>query len=119
MNDSDEASFDFYERELNNNMDEGESQGFDNDFGEMGETVDFGQFHQPYSNITSGGFVFDAICGNISEEISEIKCYPAPDALNPCEDVMGYVALRISVWIVVALAVFGNVFVLVVLLTNR
>uniref|UniRef100_A0A182SSH8 G-protein coupled receptors family 1 profile domain-containing protein n=1 Tax=Anopheles maculatus TaxID=74869 RepID=A0A182SSH8_9DIPT len=42
-----------------------------------------------------------------------------PDALNPCEDVMGSHWLRGSVWVVVLLAVFGNVAVVVVLFSNR
>lgn len=41
------------------------------------------------------------------------------NALNPCEDVMGYQWLRISVWIVVTLAVVGNVAVLVVFISIR
>lgn len=49
----------------------------------------------------------------------DVKCYPMPDALNPCEDVMGSHWLRGSVWVVVLLAVFGNVAVLVVLFSNR
>lgn len=48
-----------------------------------------------------------------------MKCYPIPDELNPCEDVMGSNWLRGSVWIVVALTVSGNVCVLVVLFSNR
>lgn len=48
----------------------------------------------------------------------DVKCYPIPDALNPCEDVMGSQWLRISVWIVVFLAVLGNVAVLLVLFSN-
>lgn len=48
-----------------------------------------------------------------------VECYPMPDALNPCEDVMGYQWLRISVWVVVALAVVGNVAVLTVNLSIR
>ena len=48
-----------------------------------------------------------------------MKCYPAPDALNPCEDVMGSNWLRGSVWVVVSLTVIGNVCVLVVLFSNR
>lgn len=46
-------------------------------------------------------------------------CFPKPDALNPCEDVMGSNWLRGSVWIVVLLAVIGNVAVLIVLFSNR
>lgn len=42
-----------------------------------------------------------------------------PNALNPCEDVMGYRWLRIAVWIVVALAVIGNVAVLTVILSIK
>jgi thyrotropin receptor len=48
-----------------------------------------------------------------------VKCYPAPDELNPCEDVMGSNWLRASVWIVVTLTVSGNLCVLVVLFSNR
>lgn len=28
-----------------------------------------------------------------------VHCFPKPDALNPCEDVMGFEWLRVSVWI--------------------
>lgn len=56
---------------------------------------------------------FNHICSKI-----DIQCYPIPDALNPCEDVMGAQWLRISVWIVVFLAVFGNIAVLIVLFSN-
>lgn len=48
-----------------------------------------------------------------------MECTPAPDALNPCEDVMGWSWLRASVWFVIAAAVVGNVAVLLVLLTNH
>lgn len=48
-----------------------------------------------------------------------MKCYPVPDELNPCEDVMGSNWLRGSVWVVVSLTVIGNVGVLVVLFSNR
>lgn len=51
--------------------------------------------------------------------INNVKCYPMPDELNPCEDVMGSNLLRGSVWIVVTLTVSGNVCVLVVLFSNR
>lgn len=51
--------------------------------------------------------------------VIDVKCFPKPDALNPCEDVMGSNWLRGSVWIVVLLAVFGNVAVLIVLFANR
>lgn len=48
-----------------------------------------------------------------------MDCYPKPDALNPCEDIMGYDWLRISVWLVISTALFGNTAVLVVLIANR
>lgn len=48
----------------------------------------------------------------------DVQCFPLPDALNPCEDVMGSQWLRTSVWIVVLLAVFGNIAVLLVLFSN-
>lgn len=48
----------------------------------------------------------------------DVQCYPIPDALNPCEDVMGSQWLRVSVWIVVFLAVLGNIAVLLVLFSN-
>uniref|UniRef100_A0A4W3K5I7 Thyrotropin receptor n=1 Tax=Callorhinchus milii TaxID=7868 RepID=A0A4W3K5I7_CALMI len=55
------------------------------------------------------------VCGG-SEEI---VCRPEPDEFNPCEDIMGYPALRVMVWIVNLLAILGNVFVLVILLTSH
>jgi hypothetical protein len=51
--------------------------------------------------------------------VKNVKCYPVPDELNPCEDVMGSNWLRGSVWVVVSLTVIGNVCVLVVLFSNR
>lgn len=49
----------------------------------------------------------------------KVVCTPQANALNPCEDVMGWSWLRASVWFVIAAAVVGNVAVLVVLLTNQ
>lgn len=57
-------------------------------------------------------------CAKIFRSKITVKCFPMPDALNPCEDVMGSQWLRSSVWIVVLLAVFGNIAVLVVLFSN-
>lgn len=48
-----------------------------------------------------------------------MNCFPLPDALNPCEDVMGWSWLRASVWFVISAAIVGNVAVLLVLLTNH
>ena len=31
--------------------------------------------------------------------MQNVQCFPKPDALNPCEDVMGFKWLRASVWI--------------------
>lgn len=79
-------------------------------------------------NIDNGNDIFHAVvsvefhmmsCNSLIDERPPIKCYPIPDALNPCEDVMGSNWLRGSVWIVAFLAVFGNVLVLVVLLAAR
>ena len=46
-------------------------------------------------------------------------CTPQSDAFNPCEDVMGYVWLRIIVWFVVVTAILGNLVVLIVTLSSK
>ena len=48
-----------------------------------------------------------------------VTCSPAPDAFNPCEDVMGTLSLRVAVWFVVLAAVVGNLAVMVVLMSSR
>ncbi|VVC90866.1 unnamed protein product [Leptidea sinapis] len=58
-------------------------------------------------------------CSNFSRSRRKVECTPLPDALNPCEDVMGWSWLRASVWFVIAAAVVGNVAVLLVLLANH
>lgn len=70
--------------------------------------------------LSSGKFLLNLIFLNKSNYFRriEVKCFPVPDALNPCEDVMGSQWLRTSVWIVVFLAVFGNIAVLIVLFSN-
>ncbi|XP_073711696.1 thyrotropin receptor isoform X2 [Misgurnus anguillicaudatus] len=55
----------------------------------------------------------------VCEEGEEVACYPAPDDFNPCEDIMGFSFLRVSVWFVSLLAVVGNLLVLLVLLTSH
>uniref|UniRef100_H3C6J9 Thyrotropin receptor n=1 Tax=Tetraodon nigroviridis TaxID=99883 RepID=H3C6J9_TETNG len=55
----------------------------------------------------------------VCEEGEEVACAPAPDEFNPCEDIMGFGFLRVSVWFVSLLAVVGNVVVLLVLLTSH
>ncbi|KAM4712483.1 thyrotropin receptor isoform 1-T1 [Anableps anableps] len=55
----------------------------------------------------------------VCEEGGEVACAPVPDEFNPCEDIMGFGFLRVSVWFVSLLAVLGNVVVLLVLLTSH
>ncbi|KAF6732194.1 Thyrotropin receptor [Oryzias melastigma] len=55
----------------------------------------------------------------VCEEGEEVACAPAPDEFNPCEDIMGFGFLRVSVWFVSLLAVLGNLVVLLVLLTSH
>uniref|UniRef100_A0A2K5DAI1 Thyrotropin receptor n=1 Tax=Aotus nancymaae TaxID=37293 RepID=A0A2K5DAI1_AOTNA len=55
------------------------------------------------------------VCGNNED----IVCTPKSDEFNPCEDIMGYSFLRIVVWFVSLLALLGNVFVLLILLTSH
>ncbi|KAJ8944702.1 hypothetical protein NQ314_009409 [Rhamnusium bicolor] len=50
---------------------------------------------------------------------SSVKCHPAPDAFNPCEDLMGNWALRIPVWFISLSAVIGNLFVVIVIATSH
>ncbi|XP_049612843.1 thyrotropin receptor [Syngnathus scovelli] len=55
----------------------------------------------------------------LCDEGEEVMCAPVPDEFNPCEDIMGFAFLRVSVWFVSLLAVLGNVVVLLVLLTSH
>ncbi|XP_075060196.1 lutropin-choriogonadotropic hormone receptor isoform X2 [Mixophyes fleayi] len=48
-----------------------------------------------------------------------LQCKPAPDAFNPCEDIMGYDFLRVLIWFISILAIAGNAVVLLVLLTSH
>ncbi|CAN7991259.1 unnamed protein product, partial [Ixodes hexagonus] len=56
-------------------------------------------------------------CGKLASR--QVQCFPAPDAFNPCEDVMGTEVLRVAVWFVVVAAVTGNLAVILVLLSGR
>ncbi|PSN30300.1 Follicle-stimulating hormone receptor [Blattella germanica] len=76
---------------------------------------DHGVFHQTTVKLPTQ---FEAMCGNLSTSSPQVMCRPEPDALNPCEDIMGFTWLRVSVWFVVVTAVVGNLAVLVVLLSN-
>ncbi|KAK3545646.1 hypothetical protein QTP70_009084 [Hemibagrus guttatus] len=55
----------------------------------------------------------------ICEDGEAVTCFPAPDDFNPCEDIMGFSFLRVSVWFVSLLTVLGNLVVLFVLLTSH
>ncbi|XP_075221473.1 follicle-stimulating hormone receptor-like [Lycorma delicatula] len=77
-----------------------------------------GVFHDTVPPV-KGNSRYNAVCGNLTIRRVPVDCYPKPDALNPCEDIMGYNWLRISVWFVICTALFGNTAVLVVLLANR
>uniref|UniRef100_A0A1B6LGF2 G-protein coupled receptors family 1 profile domain-containing protein n=1 Tax=Graphocephala atropunctata TaxID=36148 RepID=A0A1B6LGF2_9HEMI len=77
-----------------------------------------GTFHQ--RGVTVGiGHRLHKICGNLSKNYQEVLCSPAPDAFNPCEDIMGNWSLRVAVWLVSVLALFGNLAVILVLLSSR
>ncbi|KAH9632908.1 hypothetical protein HF086_002730 [Spodoptera exigua] len=90
------------------------------DSGSWEDEDDQGEFHEPVNNSLGAGFaIVSAECGNFSISPRKVECFPAPDALNPCEDVMGWSWLRASVWFVITAAVVGNVAVLLVLLTNH
>lgn len=47
------------------------------------------------------------------------QCRPLPDAFNPCEDLLGTMALRVCTWFVLVLALFGNGLQLIVLLSSK
>ncbi|KAK8376699.1 hypothetical protein O3P69_009959 [Scylla paramamosain] len=60
------------------------------------------------------------VCGgNLSKNYRDVQCFPKPDAFNPCEDIMGNLGLRLAVWVVVVTAVFGNLSVMIVLMSTR
>ncbi|XP_060803417.1 follicle-stimulating hormone receptor-like [Amyelois transitella] len=81
------------------------------------ELADDDSFHELVEADLSKGYV--AMCGNFSVTRPDVICRPMPNALNPCEDVMGWSWLRASVWFVITAAVVGNVAVLMVLLANH
>jgi thyrotropin receptor len=89
----------------------GSSDGF------ASESGSDGVFHQAPGS--QAPHLVQAYCGNLSRALRDVKCSPTPDAFNPCEDLMGNWWLRVSSWLVVLAAVFGNLAVLVVLLSSR
>ncbi|XP_071453555.1 lutropin-choriogonadotropic hormone receptor-like [Hetaerina americana] len=81
------------------------------------EDDDGGFFHQ--TTATLPPTQLEAICGNLFDRKEAVRCYPSPDAFNPCEDIMGRAWLRAAVWAVVVTSVAGNLAVLLVLLSAR
>ncbi|KAA8583321.1 hypothetical protein FQN60_015867 [Etheostoma spectabile] len=86
--------------------------------GQPNEDVGFGETLKNPQEDTSQDFDsrYDYV---VCEEGEEVACAPVPDEFNPCEDIMGFGFLRVSVWFVSLLAVLGNVAVLLVLLTSH
>ncbi|KAJ9601199.1 hypothetical protein L9F63_000667 [Diploptera punctata] len=66
-----------------------------------------GVFHQ--STVSLSPRLIQAYCGNLSRSPRDVACHPAPDAFNPCEDLMGN-------WVA---ALVGNLAVLLVLLSSK
>lgn len=57
-------------------------------------------------------------------EVSQLQkkrviCRPKPDDFNPCEDLLGSMALRVSAWFISVCAAIGNLVTLFVILLNR
>lgn len=57
-------------------------------------------------------------------EVSQLRkkrviCRPKPDDFNPCEDMFGSMALRVSAWFISVCAAIGNLVTLFVILLNR
>nr|BAB07801.1 thyrotropin receptor B [Oncorhynchus masou rhodurus] len=86
--------------------------------GQPDDDVGFGEMLKNPQEDTSQNFDnrYDYV---VCEEGEEVTCAPAPDEFNPCEDIMGFSFLRVSVWFVSLLAVVGNMVVLLVLLTSH
>ena len=45
-----------------------------------------------------------------------VECSPQPDAFHPCYDIIDFLVLRIAIWLTIAVAVCGNILVIVVLI---
>eukprot|EP00058_Branchiostoma_floridae_P024752 XP_002610242.1 hypothetical protein BRAFLDRAFT_92961 [Branchiostoma floridae] len=58
-------------------------------------------------------------CGEVVDLQEDFTCRPEPDDFNPCEDITGYVWLRVIIWFVSLPAVFGNLLVVLVLLLTK
>ncbi|XP_006884695.1 PREDICTED: thyrotropin receptor [Elephantulus edwardii] len=82
------------------------------------ELTDFGQVfrYPPEETLQAFDSHYDyLVCGGNEDMV----CTPKSDEFNPCEDIMGYKSLRVVVWFVSLLALLGNVFVLLILLTSH
>eukprot|EP00795_Rhopilema_esculentum_P013326 gene13326-4172_t len=68
---------------------------------------------------------FQPLCSNTNKTVKYVppsrivKCRPKPDAFNPCDDVIGTTVLRVFSWASSFLAIFGNIFLLLVLYCNE
>uniref|UniRef100_A0A0N5AX70 G_PROTEIN_RECEP_F1_2 domain-containing protein n=1 Tax=Syphacia muris TaxID=451379 RepID=A0A0N5AX70_9BILA len=60
---------------------------------------------------------FNCTRNAVDKFYSSIQCSPLPDALNPCENVVGYQPLRYAIWFIWILAILGNIGVWIVLIT--
>ena len=70
-------------------------------------------------NISTKNTTIYISCGTLSKDYHDVQCEPGPDAFNPCEDIMGNLALRLAVWVVVVTAVVGNLAVMIVLISSK
>ena len=62
-------------------------------------------------NITGEGFT--------DHTLSPVECLPGPDALRPCDDIMGNVILTSISWLFSIIALLGNAMVFCVLMLSR
>ncbi|KAL3985913.1 7 transmembrane receptor (rhodopsin family) protein [Acanthocheilonema viteae] len=62
---------------------------------------------------------FNCTSNAVTDFFASIQCTPMPNALNPCEDVIGYDFLRWAIWFVWISAIVGNVGVWIVLCQIR
>ncbi|CAH1392620.1 unnamed protein product [Nezara viridula] len=79
------------------------------------ETILDETFHQMHTDIPRDKI--EALCGNLIGRY--VSCSPKPDALNPCEDMMSWLWLRVSIWFVISAGIVGNVAVLLVLCLSK
>ena len=51
----------------------------------------------------------------LPSNLQPILCSPQPDAFHPCHDIIEFLYLRIAIWLVIIVAVTGNILVIAVL----